>query len=279
MPGVRIVTDSGCDLSFTAADEHKIEVVPLSVRFGDTEYTDRTGLTPPEFYALMETRDELPETAAPSPGAFDAVFRRLAEEGADAVVCINLSGDLSATGQSAITAAKELGDVIDVHCVDSKSVSVGLGTLCVLAAKDAAAGMDAQTIVANTNERSKNLHVIATLDTLENLKKGGRIGGAQALLGSLLSIKPCIDVSTGVVEEAGRQRTRKKSFAWLRQTVADAGPISDLAIGHAQADDIDGLIDDMKALDNVADVRVETIGPIIGSHGGARVVGVSWIGG
>lgn len=279
MPGVRIVTDSGCDLSFTAAEEHKIEVVPLSVRFGDTEYTDRTGLTPPEFYALMETRDELPETAAPSPGAFDAVFRRLAEEGADAVVCINLSGDLSATGQSAITAAKELGDVIDVHCVDSKSVSVGLGTLCVLAAQDAAAGMDAATIVANTNERSKNLRVIATLDTLENLKKGGRIGGAQALLGSLLSIKPCIDVSTGVVEEAGRQRTRKKSFAWLRQTVAEAGPISDLAIGHAQADDINGLIDDMKALDNVADVRVETIGPIIGSHGGARVVGVSWIGG
>jgi len=274
---VRIVTDSGCDLSLTAAEEHRIEVVPLSIRFGDTEYTDRTGLTPPEFYALMESHDELPETAAPAPGQFVEAFKKMAAEGADEVVCINLSAALSATGQSARNAAEAVKDDITVHCVDSKSLTVGLGTLTVLAARDAAEGLDGAAIVANTEERSKNTRVFGALDTLENLKKGGRIGGAQALLGNMLSIKPCLDLSSGEVEEAGKQRTRKKALGWLRQQVAEAGEISELVVGHAQASDIDPFLAQLQELPNVGDIRVETIGPVVGTHGGPALVGVSWI--
>jgi len=274
---VHIVTDSSCDLSIASTDAKGITVIPLSIRFGDREYTDRTELSPPEFYALMESHDDLPETAAPAPGAFDKAFRDAAAAGADAVICITISSELSATGQSAKTAAGELTDVIAVHCLDSRSVSSGLGTLVLLAAEEAANGADAATILANTEDRIAKTHVIGALDTLENLKKGGRVGNARALVGTMLSIKPCIDISTGVVEEAGKQRTRKKALAWLKKSVLEAGDISHLAVGHAQADDIDAFIQDLATEERLGDIRLETIGPVIGTHGGPRVVGVSWI--
>lgn len=115
---VRIVTDSAADLSDNETEEHGISVVPLSIRFGDEEYTDRVNLSVEEFYAKMADLDVLPETAAPSPGAFEAAFRQLADEGADGIVCINLSLALSATGQAAQNAANAVADTIPVVCVD-----------------------------------------------------------------------------------------------------------------------------------------------------------------
>jgi len=277
MPGVRIVTDSACDLSVAETDALNIGVVPLSIRFGDDEFVDRTELTPAKFYEIMASREELPETAAPSPGAFETEFRKAADDGCDAVVCINLSGDLSATGQAARAAANSLTDVIPVECIDSKSVTVGLGTLVTEAATMAADGADAATITARINDLSSRLHVIAILDTLDNLKKGGRIGNAQALLGTMLSIKPCIDVSSGMVEEAGKQRTRKKALAWLKETVAAAGDIEHLAVGHGQANDIDAFMADLGTVVDAGNARVEMIGPVIGAHGGPGVIGVSYI--
>jgi len=277
MPGVRIVTDSACDLSIEETDALNIAVVPLSIRFGNDEYVDRTELTPTKFYEIMATREELPETAAPSPGAFETVFRQAADDGCDAVVCINLSGDMSATGQAARAAANSLTDVIPVECIDSKSVTVGLGTLVTEAATMAAAGSDAATITARVKDLSSRLHVVAILDTLENLKKGGRVGNAQALIGTMLSIKPCIDVSTGVVEEAGKQRTRKKALAWLKDTVAGAGDIEHLAVGHAQASDIDAFMADLGTVVDASNARVGLIGPVVGTHGGPGVVGICYV--
>ena len=278
MTAVRIVTDSSCDLSPEDAEAFGVRVVPLSIRFGADEFTDRVELTPEDFYARMASSEDLPETAAPAPGAFDTVFRELAGEGATDVICINLSGDLSATGQSARTAAGAIGDVVNVHCIDSKSVTCGLGTMVRIASEQAKAGTPAAEIVTMVEDLVKRTHVIGALDTLDNLKKGGRIGNAQALLGSMLSIKPCIDVSTGVVEEAGRQRTRKKALAWLRDSLVGAGEIDNIVVAHGLADDIDPFLADLGNHIDMSDARTSIIGPVIGTHGGPRVVGISWTG-
>jgi len=266
---VRIVTDSGCDLSPEVAEVLGIAVVPLSIRFGNTEYTDRVDLSPEKFYAEMDRSEDLPETAAPSPGAFAEAFRSHIENGASAIVCINLSEALSATAQAARTAATTV-EGAPIHIVDSASATVGQGTLVMRAAEAARDGASADDIIASTTELSARTHVLGILDTLDNLKKGGRIGNAQAMIGSLLSIKPCIDLSSGSVEEAGRQRTRKKALAWLAgQLPATA---TNVAIGHGLAPDVDAF----KAMLDVDIDRTSLIGPVVGTHGGPRVIGLSY---
>ena len=266
---VRIVTDSGCDLSPAVADELGVAVVPLSIRFGSTEYTDRVDLSPEKFYEEMAARDELPETAAPSPGSFATAFQSMIDEGASSIVCINLSEALSATAQAARTAATTV-DGAEIHIVDSKSATVGQGTLVLRAAEAARDGASAEDIIASTNDLSERTHVLGILDTLENLKKGGRIGNAQAMIGSMLSIKPCIDLSTGAVEEAGRQRTRKKALTWLASELPSNA--KNVSIGHGLAPDIDKFVE----MVDVEVDRVSLIGPVVGTHGGPRVVGLSY---
>lgn len=277
MAGVRIVTDSSCDLTDEEVAAHGIEVVPLSIRFGSEELEDRTELTVPAFYDKLAGSDVLPETAAPAPGKFEAAFRRQAEAGADAVVCINLSSDLSATMQSAQNAAKAVAADLDVRVLDSHSITSGLGTQVLLAAEAAAGGATADEVVALVEDLARRTHVVGALDTLDNLKKGGRIGGAQALLGSLLSIKPIVDISTGKVEEAGKARTRKKALEVLRDKVAAAGAVEHLCVTHGLAPEVDEVLDLLAPLYPRDQIRVGHIGPVIGTHGGPRVMGVTWV--
>lgn len=273
MPNVRIVTDSSCDLDDATCAEGGIEVVPLSIRFGSDEFEDRTELTVEGFYEKMAERDELPETAAPSPGKFEAAFRRQAEAGADAVVCINLSAGLSATMAAAENAARAIADDLPVTVFDSHSITAGLGTQVMRAAATAAEGASTDEIISLLEDLRARTRVLGTLDTLDNLKKGGRIGGAQAMVGSLLSIKPMVDISTGVVEEAGKDRTRKKALASLRSKVGDASGVEDFAIMHGMAPDVD-VVEQL-----FADIphRLGHIGAVIGSHGGPRVIGACWL--
>ncbi|MEQ8717850.1 MAG: DegV family protein [Acidimicrobiales bacterium] len=277
MSGVRIVTDSACDLTRAEVEQHRVAIVPLTIRFGDREYVDVTELTPEDFYAEMARSEVLPETAAPSPGAFDATFRRLADEGASSIVCINLSGELSATGQSARSAANALEGTVDVRVVDSRSITAGLATIVLDACRAAEAGASADEIVEGCGELSERIHVFGVLDTLDNLKKGGRIGGAQALLGTMLSIKPIVDLSSGAVVEAGRQRTRRKALSWLHDKLADAGDVEQITVMHAMAPDVDEFIASLADIVNTDDLRVGTIGPVIGSHAGPRVIGLTWV--
>lgn len=274
---VRIVTDSASDLSDEAAQELGIVVVPLSIRFGDEEFTDRRDLTVSEFYAKMAATDVLPETAAPSPGAFEEAFRSCADEGADAVVCINLSLALSATGQAAQSAAKAVADVIPVTCLDSKSITAGLGTQVLEAARAARDGATVDAIVALVDELRPRTRVYGVLDTLDNLQKGGRIGGAKAMLGGMLSIKPCLDLSSGEVVEAGRQRTRKKAAAWLRSILEEAGDVEALAVIHGDAPDVDAFVTSISDLVPVDQIRVDQLGAVIGTHGGPRVLGITFL--
>ena len=272
---VRIVTDSGSDLTDEETARLGIDIVPLSIRFGDEELLDRDELTVDDFYRRMASSDHLPQTAAPAPGAFEQVFRRRLDEGADAVVCINLSSSVSATMQSAEAGGRDLGD--RVRILDSRSVSVGQGTIVLAAATAAADGASTDDIAALVADLTGRNRVYGALDTLENLKKGGRIGNAQALLGSVLSIKPLIDISSGEVEEAGRQRTRKKSLAWLRDQVLHHGDqIEHLAVAHAMADDVAPFIADLAATTGRDDIRSAIVGRVVASHGGPGLVAVNF---
>jgi DegV family protein with EDD domain len=272
---VRIVTDSSADLSTDEVARLGIEVVPLSIRFGDEEYTDGVDLTVEQFYEKLASSADLPETAAPAPGAFEAAFRRQAEAGADAIVCINLSSGLSATCQSAQTAAS--ASDLDVRVVDSRSITSGLGTQVTLAAEAAAGGASADEVVALVESLVGRTHVLGALDTLDNLKKGGRIGGAQALLGSLLSIKPLLDISSGEVAEAGKARTRRKALEWLRDQIFALPDVEHLCVAHGMAPDLDDMLALLAPRYPADAIRVTTIGPTIGTHGGPRVMGLTWV--
>ena len=272
---VKIVTDSAADLLPEQAAAHGIGVVPLTIRFGDDEYTDGVDLTPQAFYDKMAELDVLPATAAPSPGAFEAAFRSAAADG-DPVVCLNLSSALSATMQSAQTAAKAIGDDLDVTVIDSGSITAGLGMQVLAAAELAEQGGSVADIAALVEDLRGRTKVFGALDTLDNLKKGGRIGGAQAMIGSILSIKPIIDISTGTVTEAGKQRTRKKAMIWLRDRLFEAGEVKHVAICHGCSDDHEELTELLLPRFSRDQLSTWTIGPVIGAHGGPRVVGLVW---
>ncbi len=274
---IRIVTDSACDLSDEELAHWGIGMVPLSIRFGDEEFIDRTQLSTDEFYRRLGASEVLPETAAPSPGAFVEMFNAMQAEGATGVVCINLSEALSATIQAARTAASSDDVTIDVRVVNSKQLTGGLGSIVLAAAKAGRDGSSADEIVSLAEDMSSRTHVYATLDTLENLKKGGRIGGAQATFGAMLSIKPCLDLSTGEVVAAGKQRTRRRSLAWIRQQLIDAGDdIDNLAILHSNASDIDEFMASVADVPSVASARTNIIGAVIGTHGGPGIIGITY---
>jgi DegV family protein with EDD domain len=277
MAGVRIVTDSACDLDADEAAALGIEIVPLSIRFGDQEFTDRHDLSVADFYRRMAESEALPETAAPSPGAFEQVFRKLAGEGADAVVCINLSGELSATIESARNAARSLEGEVDVRVIDSRTLTAGLGTVVIEAATAARGGSSVDEVVARAEDLISRTRVYAALDTLDNLKKGGRIGGAQAFLGSLLSIKPLINVTGGHVEEAGKPRTRKKALAALRDQLFEEQDVAHLAVFDGEAPDVEAFLELIESRFPRGGLRTGRIGAVIGTHGGPRVLGICYV--
>lgn len=277
MPGVHIVTDSGSDLSPEDAAALGVTVVPLSIRFGDEEYVDRVTLGVEEFYAKMAELPGLPGTAAPSPGAFAEAFTKAADDGADAVVCINLAAKMSATIEAARNAASSVAERIPVTVVDSQTVTGGLGALVRRAAAAAKDGQGAAEIAAMVEDRGARTRIYGAFDTLENLKMGGRIGGAKALLGTLLSIKPIIEVKHGEVEEAGKQRTRRKALEWIRAKVDELGDVEDLTICEGMATDLEMFQQMFADRPGGADIPVVRLGATIGTHGGPRVMGVSLV--
>ena len=273
MSHVRVVTDSACDLPQELADELGIEIVPLTIRFGATEFVDRSELSTAEFWRRNASSATLPETAAPSPGQFEAAYRALVEQGADGICVVSLSSEMSATMQSAQLAAKALAGEVPIEIVDSQSATIGEGMIAVAAARAARDGADLATVAARARSAATRTRVWGALDTLENLRKGGRIGGAKAMLASVLSIKPIIEVRHGRVEEGGKQRTRGKALAFLVEKVRDAGPIETLAVMHADTDDVGELVARLQPL-APGEIVVGDIGPVVGSHTGRGTIGV-----
>jgi DegV family protein with EDD domain len=208
---VAIVTDSVSDLPPEVAARDGIQVVNLTVSFGSESFRVNDELSTDQFWARMTAPDApFPKTAAAAPGDFLAVFQRSFDQGADAIVCVNVSADLSATFQSAKVAAGMLPGR-EIHVIDSRSASMGIGMLAQIGAELAAEGVSAAEIARVLEERTGDLELYVAVDTLEYLKRGGRISGARAAVGTMLSLKPIITIQGGRVEVAERIRTRAKA--------------------------------------------------------------------
>lgn len=273
---VHVVTDSACDLPQALADELGIDIVPLTVRFGTEELVDRRDLSPSEFWDRMSRSPVLPETAAPSPGAFESAYRRALDAGADGVVCVTLSSALSATFQAAQVGARALEGELPIRVVDSRSLTMAQGLMAVAAAKMAKEGKAIDDCAGAAEELVPRTRIYAALDTLENLRKGGRIGGAAAFFGSVLSIKPIIEVADGKVEPESRQRTRSKSLRYLVEKVRQFPQVENLAVLHGDAPDLDELLEQLSATFPREDILVGDIGAVIGTHAGPRTIGVTF---
>ena len=277
MARIRVVTDSACDLSAGVAADHGITVVPLSIRFGSDEFVDGRDLTTEEFWARCKASDVLPETAAPSPGAFQEAFLAAAADGYDGVLSISISGGVSATFQAAAAAAKAVGDTIEVRAVDSRSMTLGLGLIALDLAELAATGADLDTLEARAAFLIPRTQVFGLVDTLEHLEKGGRIGGARALLGSLLSIKPVVTLVDGVVGEESKQRTRGRSLQYLAAKALESPTVSRIAIADGAATDIDEFLALLTDQKSEHPLFVSQLGPVVGTHTGPGTIGLCMI--
>lgn len=271
---VRVVTDSCSDLPRALVDRYGMAVVPLTVRFGDEEFLDGRDLTPDEFWERCAGSPILPETSAASPGMFEEVFRSSA--GYDGVVCVTISSTFSATWQSAHTAAKSVADVLPVRVVDSRSTSLGEGMVALRAARRAAEGAPIDEVAAAAQAASDQAKLVVAVDTLDNLKKGGRIGGAEALAASILSITPVIVVRDGVVGPGAKQRTRARALRYLVETAVAESDVSEVGVMHAAARDLDDLLGLLSKHFPQERIVIGEIGAAIGTHVGAGAIGVTY---
>jgi DegV family protein with EDD domain len=279
MARIRVVTDSASDLPEDVASRLDIDVVSLTIRFGDEEFTDRVDLTPEVFWAKCKTSKTLPETSAPSVGAFQAAYERAADNGCDGVLVVTLSSLLSATYQSASLAADAVSERIAVRVIDTENVSMGQGLIAIDLAELAATGATLEELSARATALLPKSGVLGTIDTLEHLIKGGRIGGAKALIGQVLSIKPLVELKGGVVAEAGRQRTRAKALAAVARATATHAPLRRLALVHGACSDAD--VATLRGLANeIASefpLIVTDIGPVVGTHAGPGIIALTFV--
>ncbi len=276
MTRVAIVTDSASDLDPGRARELGITVVPLVVNFGSESLKSGVDITADEFWARMTGPDApFPTTAASSPGDFQAAYERAFAEGAEGVVSIHVAGTLSGAIKSAEIARGLLPDR-EIHIVDSMLASMGEGQLAELGAGMARLGVSAQEIARVLVKRREDIGVFLALDTLEYLKRGGRISGATAAIGTLLSLKPIIKISDGHVEVFERVRTKGKARERLIELLCTR-PIERLSILHTTNASVEEFTRELVAhvpggID-ASKVTVDLVGPSIGPHLGPGCVG------
>ena len=276
MSRVAIVTDSASDLPPAIAAAAGIAIVPLIVNFGPQTFKAGVDLSTEQFWQRMTAPDApFPTTAASAPGEFKAVYDRAFADGADAIVSIHVAGSLSATLKSA-EIAKGMLPNREIHIVDSGSASMGEGILAQIGAEMAATGASAAEIARVLDDRKKDLDLYVALDTLEYLKKGGRISGARAAIGTLLSVKPIITIRDGAVETADKPRTRGKARERTIELLVQR-PIERLAILFTPPADAESFRDEVVAragsqLDR-KNVSFQPVGASVGPHIGPGCLG------
>ena len=272
---VAIVTDSGSDLTPAQLEEYKIRQVPLTVSFGEASYLSPDDLSPEEFWVKMQTPDcPFARTAAPSAGLFKRAFEQAMEDGHDGVVYVGLSGGLSATVRNA-QIARELLPAGRIEIVDSKSASMGLGALAIRASQMAAAGSSRVEIVQEIEHLRDRVVIFVGFDTLDYLRKGGRIGATKAAIGGLLSIKPIMTMEDGVVVPLDQPRTRAKARERMVELMSDR-KVEDLYILYSPPTDAVEFRDEVIAAlpEPAPEVVIEQfIGPVIGAHVGPGAYG------
>jgi len=274
---IRIVTDSSCDLPEELVARHRIEVVPLTIRFGEEELIDREQLSSDEFWHRLTTGPVLPETAAPSVGRFQQAFTRVVSAGADGIVVMCISSKISATIQSATLAAEQLVAGVPARVIDTGLVSAALGLAAIEAAEAAAAGGTIDEVEAVARSACERGRIFATPDTLEYLRRGGRIGGAAALIGGLLDVKPLIAFEDGKVAAAGRVRSRKRALAAVLEHVEEqAAGISRLCVVHSDPVELPDFLKELAGI-YTGETLVARFGPVVGTHIGPGALGVTYL--
>jgi DegV family protein with EDD domain len=272
--GVAIVTDSASDLPAEMAKRVGITVIPLLLSFGERQYEAGVDISTADFWReLTAPGAHFPKTAAAAPGTFRAAFERLFADGAPAIVYVGVGEKLSATLQSARVAREMLPDR-EIHIVDSASASMGIGLLALVAAERARAGASADQISAEIGRRRDDVRLYVVLETLEYLRRGGRISPARAALGGVLSVKPIITVANGVVETADRPRTRTRARARLLELLATV-EAERVAVLHAQDEGIEAFADELSAATGFPrrQMTVHLIGSSVGPHVGPGAYG------
>jgi len=265
---VKIVTDSSCDLPAEIVQEMGITVVPLYVRFGEEVYREQVDISLDEFYQRLEHGPIHPVTIQPSPQDFATAYQKLTQE-ADGIASIHISSKLSGTCNSALQGKKLLEKDFPIEVVDSQIITVGLGLICIAAAKMAKAGESLASVVEEVKQMIPNIRLLALLDTLKYLQKGGRIGKAKALLGSILNVKPMITLKEGEVVPAGQTRSRSKGIERLFSFVESTSNIEDLAIAYnTTPDEAQALAERLGSLFTKEAVRVVRLGTTLGVHMG-----------
>ena len=274
---VAIFTDSASDMDPAEAAASGITIVPLLVNFGSESFKAGKDLSGPEFWTRMTAPDApFPTTAASSPGEFKEAYEAAFAAGAEAIVSIHVAGALSGTIKSAQIARDMLPDR-EIHIVDSLGASMAQGILCRMGLQLAAEGRSAEEIAESLERRAPDMTMYVALETLEYLKKGGRISGAQAAIGTLLSVKPIIMLKHGAVETADRVRTRSKARERLLDLITER-PVERLSILHTQSPDVEDFRQEvlrrLPDLDPEA-VSVELVGASVGPHLGPGCVGAA----
>jgi DegV family protein with EDD domain len=276
---IRIITDTTSGLPLSLAAERGIPVLPQIIIFGEESYRDDTEMDTARFLERLRSSPVLPTTAAPGPALFVPVFERLLAEGAQTIICLHPSTDLSGTVRGATVAAQDLPQA-DIRVVDTRTVAGPLAELVLLADRWAREGMDADTIIARVHEMVARQRVYFVVDTLEFLRRGGRIGGAQALLGGVLQIKPILTLRDGRVEPFEQQRTHKRALARLRELVWEECPRSTeahLCVMHADAEaEARALAEEFSAGFGLEEVPIYLLPPAVVTHAGPGVLAVSF---
>ena len=275
---VKIVTDSSCDISLERCAELGVELLPITVNFGEESYRANLDITNEEFYEKLATVQELPKTAQITPAQFEKIFQLYKESGDD-VVCLFISSKMSGTLQSA-RVAKNILDADNILLPDTLNVTFALGLLVEEAVKMRDAGMTGAEIVTKIEELIPRIRLFAMVEDLKYLKMGGRLSATSALVASILGICPIITLKDGLVEVVGKARGKKAAFAAIRKCV-EKEPISAdycVTLGHANVPEnckaFEGYMEDLL---KKREIHVSSIGSIVGTHTGPGAVGLAYI--
>ncbi len=275
---VRIIADTTSSLTLEMARQLGVDFFPQIINFGDESYRDDTELDTATFLAKLKAASTLPKTAAPPPALYTPVFQKLTESG-DSAVVICPSGEVSGTVRSATVAAQDFPNT-DIRVIDTRTIATGLGSIVKQAVKWAADGLSTDEIVAKVENMASRERVYFMVDTLEHLYKGGRIGGAQMLFGSILQVKPILTLKNGRIEPVESQRTKRRALDRMKEIIlaeCPQSPEAHLTVMHGDnVDEALAFADELKQALGIPEIPIYLLPSAILVHAGPKVFGVSF---
>ena len=275
---VAVIVDSTSTIPDDVIREYGMHVIPLTLVWGNETFLDGVDMSASEFYDKLRSDPVFPSTTQPSVAEFEELYKRVGGEASDILV-VTLSGELSGTLNSAVQAKSMMPDM-SIEIIDTRTMSMAAGYVALAAAREAKAGGSLAECVEAAKAANENVGVLVTLDSLEYLHRGGRIGGARKLLGGALSIKPILTVGDGIVQDAGKVRTRRKALKYLIDSVTEAvGGKSGVRLAglHASSpNDAAFVLEECSAAVNAVETLMTELSPVVGAHVGPGGVGIAW---